>query len=151
MGAQLVNPTFNGSVIYKPWAQTTASFTASRAVNPSYFQDQVTVDTGFNLSLSQRFLQRLTLTASAGYSTTPYIGFAEISNANVFTLNGAPVSSVSSVNRQDDSTSVTVRLSCAFLKRGSVSIFYSKSDTTSSISDFSLTSTQVGLELGYHY
>jgi hypothetical protein len=151
MGAQLVNPVFSASAAYKPWAQTTVSLTASRTVNPSYFYDQVTVDTGFNLSLSQRLLQRLTLTASAGYSSTPYIGFALVSDANAFNLNGAPLSSVSSVTRQDDSTFVTVRLSCALLKRGSVSIFYSKSDTTSSISDFSLTSTQVGLELGYHY
>jgi hypothetical protein len=150
-GAQLVNPTFSGGIYYRPFPQTLISFSAARTVNPSYYQDLVTVNTSFDVGLSQRLFQRLTLTANADYTTTPFIGFALIDNANAFNLNGAPLSTFSSVTRQDDATSLIVRLSCELLKRGSVSVFYSVSDTTSSISDFSLSTTEVGIELGYHY
>jgi hypothetical protein len=125
--------------------------TAGRTVNPSYFQDLVTVNTSFGVGLSQRLLQKLTLTANAYYTTTPYIGFAAVNDSNAFNLNGAPITTFSSVTRQDDSTSLIVRLSCQVLKRGSLSVFYSVSDTTSSIQDFSLSTTQIGIELGYHY
>jgi Putative beta-barrel porin 2 len=151
MGAQLVNPTFSGSINYSPVPQTTFSVGATRTVSPALYQDLVTVNTAFNVGVSQRLLEKLTLTANAAYSTTPYIGFALLDNANAFNLNGAPIATSSSVTRQDDSTSLIVRLSLALLKRGSLSIFYSVSDTTSSISDFDLSTTQVGIELGYHY
>lgn len=151
MGAQLVNPTFNVSLSYQPMPQTLLTLTAGRTVNPSYFQDLVTVDTTFGVGLSQRLLQKLTLTANASYTTTPYIGFAAVNDANAFNLNGAPIATYSSVTRQDDSTSLIVRLSCEVLKRGSVSVFYSVSDTSSTIQDFNLSTTQIGIELGYHY
>jgi hypothetical protein len=151
MGAQLVNPTFSGSVVYRPWEHTAASFTASRAVTPSFFQDTVTVNTSFAATVSQQLFQKFSLEATAGHTTTPFIGFARVTDANAFNLNGAPLASTSSVTRQDDSTSLTIRLSCPLLKRGTASLFYQYSDTTSSLSAFSLTSTQVGLELGYRY
>jgi hypothetical protein len=149
-GARLANPTFSASVIYRPLDGTAASLSATRSVTPSFFQNTVTVDTIFSGTVSQKLFRKFSLDASGGYSTTPFIGFARISDGT-FTLTGLPRLGVAAVSRQDDSTFFNVRLSCPFLKRGTASLFFQETDTTSSVSLFSLTSTQVGLELGYRY
>jgi hypothetical protein len=150
-GVNLVNPTLFASIVYRPFERTTLTLTGSRMVNPSLYQDLVTVNTSVIASVAQRLLGRLTLSGSVGFSSTPYIGFAQLTEANAFTLNGAPLQTTSSVTRQDDSTFVNIRLTCGVLKRGTASLFYQDSRTSSSVSGFSLASTQVGLELGYHY
>jgi hypothetical protein len=56
-----------------------------------------------------------------------------------------------SVNREDDLTTITVRLSCPFLQHGNASVFYNWSDNSSNEAGFGYTSNQIGLELGYRF
>ena len=157
MGAQLVDPTFSAAINYQPFEQTSASIIASRSVAPALFQDEVTVTTSVSATFRQRFLQHFTFEASGGYSTTPYVGFATeeefISNPNNHQISPPPPLVASSVqqSRTDDSRFARVSLSSTFRQRGTVSIFYSYSDTTSSLSSYDLRSAQVGFEIGWRY
>ena len=154
MGAQMVDPTFSAAINYQPFEQTSASLIASRSVTPALYQAEVTVSTLISATFRQRFLQHFTFEVSGGYSTTPYVGFA---TAQEFTgshqIFPPPPLIASSVqqNRTDDSRFARVSLGSTFRQRGTVSIFYSFSDTTSSLSAFDLRSTQVGFEIGWRY
>ncbi len=53
--------------------------------------------------------------------------------------------------RTDDYSYFNTRLSTAFLKRGTVAIFYQISNDSSSAPGFSFTSHQVGFEIGFAY
>jgi hypothetical protein len=53
--------------------------------------------------------------------------------------------------RNDVSRFVRVSLGSTFRQRGTLSIFYAYSDSSSGLSAFALTSTQVGIEIGWRY
>jgi hypothetical protein len=151
-GAQLTDPTFSASINYQPFQHTSASLIASRSISPSLYQDDVIVSTAITATLRQRLLQHLDFEVSGGYSTTPYVGFATVDE---FTNNhqiGAPtITSMVEQNRSDISRYLRVSLGTTIRKRGSVSVFYSYSDTTSSLSAFALAGSQIGFELGWQY
>jgi len=149
LGAQLISPTFSAAINYQPFQQTSASLVASRSVSPALFQDVVTESTSISATFRQRFLQHFTFEASGGYSTTPYVGFAA---AGEFINNGAPMlTSTVGQNRADNTRFARVSVGSTFRQRGTVSVFYSYSDTTSSLGAFALSSTQVGVEIGWRY
>ena len=133
-GSDMINPIFNGTLTYRPWEHTAASLAASRTVTPSAYQNEVQVNTTISATFRQQFLQYLTFEASGGYSTVPYTGGATGQQA-----------------RTDDSRFVRVSFISSFRQRGTVSIFYSFNDTSSSSSTFALTSRQMGIELGWRY
>jgi hypothetical protein len=140
--SDLLTPIFGGTIQYQPFEQTQLSLNASRTVSPSSYQGQITVNTGINASLNQRLLGKLNLNLSGGYSTTDYQASA----------------AAATTSRNDDVFSFGARLSCPFLKRGTVSVFYTYSNNSSSQSGFATagsgygyTSSQGGLELGYQY
>jgi hypothetical protein len=151
LGEQLISPIFNATLTYRPMEQTAASVSASRTVTPALFEDEVTVTTSLSATLRQRFLKRFTLEATGGYTTSPFVGFEAFSNSNVTDFNGIPLTSVSEVSREDYYRFARVSLSCPFLKKGNASVFYQGSDTTSGLSAVALTSTQVGIQLGYRF
>jgi hypothetical protein len=152
MGQELMDPTFSLAINYQPFENTSASLLASRTVSPSFYQDEVIETTMISATLRQRFLQHFNFEVSGGYSTTPYVGFATVDE---FTNNhqiGAPtITSMVEQNRSDISRYLRVSLGTTIRKRGSVSVFYSYSDTTSSLSAFALAGSQVGFELGWQY
>ncbi|MGD0410923.1 MAG: hypothetical protein ABSC18_04410 [Verrucomicrobiota bacterium] len=150
LGAEMINPIFNGSLVYRPWEQTAASLTASRAVTPSFYANDVVVNTSLSATLQQRLLRYLTFEISGGYTTTPFIGFAAADEFTAQTPTRAPAAIVQQ-NREDYSRFVRVSVASAFRKRGTVSVFYSYSDYTSGLAAYALTSTQVGLEIGWRY
>jgi hypothetical protein len=137
----LVTPIFSATIQYQPFEQTMLSVTASRTVAPASFQNQTAENTGITGDLNQRLLGKLYLDLSGGYNKTKYLASA----------------SGLSTSRNDDVYSFNARLSCHLLKRGTVAVFYSYSDNSSSQSGFTsgpgfgYTSTQVGLEIGYRY
>jgi hypothetical protein len=131
----LINPIFGVAISYHLFDPTTFTLSASRAINPSFFFNQVTETTDVTAGLSQRFLKKLTLYLSGGYRQTTY-------KATVFGFN---------ISREDDYTFFNARLSTPFLKRGTASIFYQASDNTSLQTSFTYSSTQVGAELGYRF
>jgi hypothetical protein len=151
LGSQLIDPTFSAAINYQPFEQTSLSLTGSRTVNPSIYQDEVVKSTQVSATLRQRFLKHFSFEVSGGYSTSPYVGFA---TQGVF-LNNNPraplVTTAVQQNRSDESRFVRVGLSSTFRQRGTVSIFYSFSDISSSLTPFALSTTQVGFEIGWHY
>ncbi len=152
LGSELINPLFNGTITYKPWEHTVASLTASRTVSPSFFNNDVIVITTVSGSVSQRFLEHLTAEVSGGYTTTPFVGFAQIGEfTNFHQINAPNPTSVVQQNRSDITRYAMVRLSTEFRERGTISIFYSYNKTTSGLAAYDLTSTQLGLEIGWRY
>ena len=137
----LITPIFGGAIQYQPFTQTRLSVMASSTVSPAAYQNQTTETDQIMGDLNQRLLGRLNLELSGGYSTTKY-------NA---------ADSVVSTSRNDDVYSFNARMSCAVLKRGTVSVFYTFSENSSnqsgftSGSGFGYTSNQVGFEIGYRY
>ncbi len=151
LGSQLIDPTFSAAINYQPFEQTSLSLTGARTVNASIYQDEVVKNTEVGATFRQRFLKHFTFEASGGYSSTPYVGFA---TAGEFLNNrpgAAPVTTIVEQNRSDENRFVRVSLSSTFRQRGTVSIFYSFSDISSSLTPFTLTTTQVGFEIGWHY
>ena len=137
----MITPIFSGTIQYQPFEQTKLSVTGSRTVMPASFQNQTTENTGITGDFNQRLLGKLNLDLSGGYTKTEYQASA----------------SGLSTSRNDDVYNFNARLSCPFLKRGTVAVFYTYSENSSSQSGFSTgsgfgyTSTQVGLEIGYRY
>lgn len=133
--ANLVNPIFGAAIQYQPFEQTKISIDAERAVNVSYFQDQVTENTSINANLDQRVFGRYYVDLSASYGNTKYVASA----------------TGISVARSDDSYSFGARFTGHFLSRGSYSVGYDYSNNSSSQSGFSFSSDQVTFELAYSY
>ncbi|MGA2179002.1 MAG: outer membrane beta-barrel protein [Verrucomicrobiota bacterium] len=133
--ADLINPVFGASIQYQPFEQTKISLTGERVVSPSYLQNnQVMESTGFSADLNQRLLGKLFLDLRGGYQTVKYIS----SNSSVS-------------NRKDDYDYLHAQLSCAFLKRGTIAVFYQISRDDSSQAGYTFTSHQVGFQIGYSY
>jgi hypothetical protein len=134
-GSPLINPIFSGSIQYQPFEHTEFSFSASRTVNTSYYQNQVTENTSINGGVNQRLLQRFNLSVSGGYNWTTYVGAATGANAN----------------SPSDYYSINVSLGTAVLKRGSVSVFYTYSQNITDEAGQGYVSNQVGFNLGYAF
>jgi hypothetical protein len=130
-----LNPIYGVSVLYQLFEPTTLSLAVSRTYTPSYNLNQLSDATSITASLRQRLLGKLFLDASGGYFKTRYTD----------TTVALPVT------RDDHGTFVTVRLSAVVLKRGTVAAFYSRTENSSNEPGFSVSSSQVGLELGYRF
>jgi len=72
---------------------------------------------------------------SGSYNWTSYVGAA----------------AGTTVNSPGEYYSLSVNLSTAILKRGSVSVFYSYSENTTSQNGLAFSSNQVGFNLGYAF
>ena len=134
--SDLASPIFSLSVQYAPYETTTFFITAYQAVQPSYYQDQVTENTFINAGLHQRLLGKLYLDLSGGYGNSAYHASA-----------ATPVAS----HRDYDTTSFSASLSTPFLKRGFAAVFYSVNRNASGAADYDYTTTSVGLQLSYRY
>ena len=134
--APLVNPIFSGSIQYQPFEHTQVSLAASRTVSSSsYYQNQVTENTSLNGGVSQRLFQRYNLSVSGGYNWTTYVGAA----------------AATAVNSPVDNYSISVNLGTTLFKRGSVSVFYTYSQTITDQIGLAYVSNQVGFNLGYSF
>jgi hypothetical protein len=138
----IISPTFSASIQYLLFEPTQLSLSASRGITTSYFQNQDSESTTLSVSLSQKLLQKYSLSLSGGYSTTDYIQFVP---------SGGTTSSGTSTVRSDDSYSLSASLSRPFLKRGTISVSYSYSANRSSVTGFTYASDQFGVQIGYSY
>jgi len=134
MGA-MNNVTYDASVQYRPGETTVLSLNANRAVTPSFFNGQITRNTGVGATLQQRFLGKLYLTAGVQHGTSSYIASAPGVVAG----------------RDDTYDSINLRLSTAFFSRGTVAATYQHSRNSSNIAGFGLTSNQYGVELAWRF
>ena len=131
----LLTPVFSVTAAYQMFEPTTLSLNASQTVTPAYFANQVNQSTTVGGGISQRFLKKLTLSLSGGYSIMSY----------------AMTTSAGSGNAETHYTFLTARVSAPFLKRGTASLLYQASNNSSSQGGLTYSSTQVGLELGYRF
>ncbi len=92
------------------------------------------VNSEVSAGLHQRLFEKVYLDVNGGYREGDYSG----------TATGI------TTNRKDHGTFVNVRVGAILLKRLTASAFYWYSENTSNIPGFPYSSTQVGLELGYH-
>jgi hypothetical protein len=129
------NVTYDASIQYRPGETTVLSLSANRAVAPSYFAGQVTRNTGFGVTLQQRLLGRLYLNAGVQHGTSAYLTSAPGVVAG----------------RDDTYDSMNLRLSTAFLSRGTVALTYQHSRNSSNTAGFGLTSNQYGVELAWKF
>jgi hypothetical protein len=133
--SDLVNPLFSATLRYHLFESTVISADASRTVNASMFAGMVTELTEVGGKLDQRLLHSLHLEVEGGYRTTRY----ETSLAG------------HTKTREDDRTHLAVRLRAPLFKTGTAALIYETGDNASSLSKFTLSGTQVGFELGYHF
>jgi uncharacterized protein (PEP-CTERM system associated) len=94
----------------------------------------LTESTDFTGQLHQRLFQKLYLDLSGGYHMVTYVAANSVATG-----------------REDDYYTFSARLSCPFLKRGNVAVFYQYSDVSSTESGFTYTTSQVGFEVGYRF
>jgi hypothetical protein len=130
-----VNPILGFSLIYKIFEVTTIAVNVDRTVSASYFQNQITKALVFTASFHQRLLGRLNLDITGGLASSSY----------------RSTTTQLSVDRNDDRSTVNIRIGCPVLHHGHVSLFYDWSDNSSNENGFGYTSNQVGLELGYRF
>jgi hypothetical protein len=135
--SDLISPVFDGTIQYQPFEVTKLSLIAQRSVSPSFFQNQATENTSFSGNLNQRLLQFFYLDLNGGYQITKYTS----------STSSAPVNP----NREDDYYFLNTQLSCTFLKRGTVAVFYQLGDNSSSNSGFGFVTHQIGFQIGYSY
>jgi hypothetical protein len=133
--SDLISPVFDGTIQYQPFEVTKLSVTAQRIVAPSFFQNQTTENTSFSGDLNQRLLENFYLDLNGGYQITKY----------------AASSSVVAVNREDDYYFLNAKLSCTFLKRGTIAVFCQLDDNSSSASGFGFVNRQYGVQISYSY
>jgi hypothetical protein len=143
--SDILSPVFSAGLQYQPFDQTKLSLSANRTVSSSYyFVDEATETSQVSADLNQRLLGKLTLDVSGGYVTDKYTQ----------SLVGLTLAS-----RHDDYYTFSVSLSYPFLKRGTLSAFYSYSENTSNQSGFlvasssvySFNSSQAGFSISYRY
>jgi hypothetical protein len=133
--ADLNTPTFGASIQYQPFTTTTVSFTANRGVAVAYFNNEVTKNTSWALTLQQRLLQHYYLNASYSGQKSTYVS----TDPNVV------------AGRDDRNYSFNIRLSTAFFQRATIAILYQNTHNTSNSVGYGFTSSQMGLELGYRF
>ena len=134
--ASLNRPTYGAAVYYQPLESTTLSLAGNRGVSTSYFANQVTDSTSWNIGLNQRLLQRISLNMSAGRTNSRYIPTAR---------------NFIAIAREDTSYSYNVRLSTRFAERGTIGIFYQRTRNSSDVSVYTFNSDQMGVEVGYRF
>lgn len=136
-------PIFSAGLQYQPFEQTRISVSASRTLSTAAYLNENLQSTSISGSFSQRLLAGLVLELTGGFSSDSYIATAIAARAN---------------SMNDDVYSFNARLSCPFPKRGTFSIFYQYSDTSSvqsgfafGSSAFSFSSNQIGFDVSYAY
>ena len=122
---------------YQIFEPTSLFLSASRAVSPSYFANQVTDNINVSGGVNQRLFQRLFLNVTAAYSKTTYQNTTTGPNPSFAT--------------DYDTTSVSVALNTAFLKRASASVFCQLVYYSSASAIYNYNTVQAGLSLGYRF
>jgi hypothetical protein len=131
----LLNPVYGLSIVSRPFEYTALSLTFDRTVTASYFDNQITENITFSGNLNQRLLEKLFLSLGGGYSRIKYVSSAPGTTAG----------------REDNYVFFNTRLTWTMFKRATFAVIYQFSDDNSNEEQFSVSGSQVGLELGYRY
>ena len=133
--ANLNSPTFGASIQYQPFTTTSISVGANRSVAASYFQNQVTKNTSWNVNLQQRLLLHYYLSAGYTGQNSDYVATDPALTAG----------------RNDRNHTFTLRLSTTFFQRATVAISYQNTHNASDVGAFAFNSSQIGFDVSYRY
>jgi hypothetical protein len=145
----LISPIFTGALQYQIFQPTTISLTASRAVTPSLYANQIETITAYSGSIRQQLSKKFSVEANAGYTTIPFTSI-EPGPLPPYFLGVPPRSTLQEV-RNESVTSGRISLSCAVVECATFSVFYALTDNSSGQANFAYWSHQVGLSLSYWY
>jgi hypothetical protein len=133
-GPSFTNPTYGATLQYQLFQYTALFCNLNQAVTQSILQDSVTVGTTYGAGLSQRLLGKLRLSVSGNYSTEDFLS----------TQTGM-------TDRTDHAYTFNSRLSCPFLKRGTLGLTWQYSHNQSTENGLTYGATQLGFDVGYSY
>jgi hypothetical protein len=142
-----VTPIFNATAQYQASAGTTLTVSGGRTVTPTFYGNEIQVVTSVSGGIRQHIVGKTFLSINGSYVSEP---FTSIVAASPYYF-GVPPSTSVAQTRSDTFTNIRVTLSTAFRSHLTGSIFYSRSDNSSSQIDYSYTGNQVGLQLNYQF
>jgi hypothetical protein len=145
----LVTPIFNAAAQYQVLTGTLLTLAGSRTVIPSYFGNEVNVTTSATADISQRIIGKMYFSISGSYVLEPFTSIVAGPLPQYYF--GFPPTTALAQTRTDTRTNVKATLSTVIRTRLTASIFYLRSDNTSSQADFSYSGNQVGFQLNYRF
>jgi len=129
------NTVYSASGQYQILQKTGLSLGANQNVSSSYFADQTTKSSGWNVGIDQRLFVRFFGSARYGRGRTTYL----------------PTINRPFIERDDQFESFSISLSTKVLRRGMVSIFYSRSRNKSNNQNFGFITNQMGANFAYRF
>jgi Putative beta-barrel porin 2 len=139
-----ISPVFSLGLDYRPFDGTTISVVGYRNISPATsITGQDITATGFNISATQRFLQKFIAGISFGYENDVYSA-----NPGETTV---PGESTTQTNRVDNYLYVRSRLTYSFVRWCSANAFYEHRRTNSSQASSSFYDNRIGMELAAEF
>jgi Putative beta-barrel porin 2 len=133
-----ISPIFSLGIDYRPFDGTTISVVGYRTVSPATsITGQDVTATGFNISATQRILQKFIAGTSFGYENDVYSA-----NSGVTTTQ---------TNRVDNYLYMRLRLSYSFVRWCSANVFYEHRRTNSSQTISSFYDNRIGMEIAAEF
>lgn len=131
----LTSPTYVGEIDYAILETTVFKATTSRQISDSYFINQTTKNTTWDVSLSQELLTNWKLSAGIGNDQMTYVS-----------TQAGP-----QVVRHDNQFSYLLRLSWKVAPRATLALIFNDTRDRSSVADYGYASKQFGFEASYRY
>jgi len=128
------NPVYGLNLSYQLFEPTRLSIGGRRSIGASYFADQFSKNTGWNVSVSQRLLTHFSLSAGYDYSTNDYVSKDTGGTA---------------VGRSDTYKSFYAQLGTSFLQHWSAAITYRHGSNDSNVRLFARDTTVYGLSVSW--
>jgi hypothetical protein len=133
-----ISPVFSLGIDYRPFDGTTIGVVGYRNVSPATsITGQDITATGFNISATQRILQKFIAGISFGYENDVYSA-----NSGVTTTQ---------TNRVDNYLYMRLRLSYSFVRWCSANVFYEHRRTNSSQTISSFYDNRIGMEIAAEF
>ncbi len=158
------NLTLSSTASYQPFEHTSLDLTLSRAVTPSSFAQDVTINNSWSISVGQRLLQHFQLAAGIAGQSSHYVATQNIVTGNTTVVDAVDESgnpgqlttttyTSSSVfsRREDSQRSLFVRLSTTLLHHCTVALSYQHSSNSSNVGGFGFASSQMSCAIGCSY
>jgi len=159
----LKNPIMDASLSYQPFPTTSLRASYSRSVNSSYYDNQVTVGSGWSVGLEQRLLGHFYFSANWSHNESEYEAVTttvppppaseppDETEADPETPSVPTPVLITRPGRTDSVDMFNARLTFQFLQRMSFAATYQEAQNRSSQPGYSFNSKQYGFELSCRY
>jgi hypothetical protein len=134
--SDMTTPLLGATLQYHPFDQTSVSVSVSQTVDNSFFEADVTKNTGWSANLSQRLFGHFYLSLDASLQDIEYTSVSDLS---------APV------DRSDRLETIGARLTVQLRTRWNIAVVYQHMKNTSNVGDFGFSTEQAGVELSWRF